>query len=332
MSETTTMPTGHLPGIAKPLSRLIQGCMMLQEGDGLAASFAILDAAWASGITTFDNGHVYGGGSCDRVFGAWARDRGLVDQVVMLAKGAHHNQDRKRVTPFDVEADVADSLARSGLTCLDVWLFHRDDPQQSVGPLVEICADLIRQGRIAAWGVSNWTVPRLQEAMNYAKAHDLPQPVCSSPNFSLAEQIDSPWGDDCITISGPAHAADRQWYADSGLAVMTWSSLARGFLSGRMTQANFEAVRDEFEEHCIRCYVCDDNWQRLARLEELAARRGASVPQMALAYVLNQPFDGFALVGARNARELADNLAATTISLSPEDIAWLDLSAEAAPI
>ena len=152
------MRYGTLPGIDKPVSRIAQGCMMLSPDD-LNASFAILDAAFERGITAFDNGHVYGGGACDRVFGQWVRDRGIADRVVMLAKGAHHNQDRKRVTPFDVEADIADTLARSGLDHLDCWMFHRDDPQPGHGTTRahRICG--WRDGRIGAWGGSTGARP-----------------------------------------------------------------------------------------------------------------------------------------------------------------------------
>lgn len=312
-----------VPGIAKPLSRLVQGCMMFKADDP-EAGYALLDAAFERGITTFDNGHVYGGGACERVFGAWVRDRGVTDQIVMLAKGCHHNQDRKRVTPFDIRADIADTRARTGLEFLDVWLFHRDDPAVPVGPLVETCQALIDEGQIGAWGGSNWTVARLAEATAYAAEHGLTAPVCSSPNFSLAEQIDSPWGDDCITISGPAHADDRAWYANSGMTVLTWSSLARGFLAGGITRANFEAVKANYEEHTIRCYVCEANWQRQERALELAEQRGLSLPQIALAYVLNQPFSACALVGARDGSEMDSNIAALNCQLSADEIARLE--------
>ena len=147
----------------------------------------------------------------------------------------------------------------------------------------------------------------------------------SSPNFSLADQIDSPWGPDCITISGPKNADVRSWYAEKGLAVFSWSSLARGFLSGRISRSNFDQVRDEFEEHTIRCYVCEDNWRRLDRAEELAAEKSLTVPQLALAFVLNQPMNIFALVGAYKSEEINANLAALETELTRAEIDWLDL-------
>lgn len=152
--------------------------------------------------------------------------------------------------------------------------------------------------------------------------------VASSPNFSLAAQIDSPWGSDCLTISGPENTDAREWYAHHAIAVFPWSSLARGFLSGRLTRANFESVKDQFEEHTIRCYVCDENWERLERAATLAQEKGLTVAQVALAYVLNQPMTTFALVGAYSQEELRANVQAAQCRLSREECAWLDLRGE----
>ena len=214
--------------------------------------------------------------------------------------------------------------------CLDIWMFHRDNPAVPVGPLVEAVNEEIAAGRIGVWGGSNWTPERIAEANEYADKHNLVPMTSSSPNFSLADQIDSPWGDDCITISGPKHEADRKWYADNNMPVFSWSSLARGFLTGRLTRENFEQEKGNFEEHTIRCYVCEDNWQRLERCAEIGKQKGGlSIPQIALAFVLSQDFPTFALVGSRNAEEANSNLEALNCELSAEEIAYLDLKGSA---
>ena len=73
------------------------------------------------------------------IFGEWLR-RGIRDQVVIIGKGSHHNEFRKRVTPFDLAADIADTPARMQVPALDMWMFHRDDPGQEIGPLVRLNA------------------------------------------------------------------------------------------------------------------------------------------------------------------------------------------------
>ena len=156
-----------VPGIDKPVSRLVQGTMMVNSKQ-LEAGFAFLDAVLEQGCNTFDTAHVYGGGDNERSVGRWVHERGVRDQVVILGKGAHHNQDRQRVTPFDITSDLHDSLARFQFDYIDLYLLHRDDPSQPVGPIVEILNEHKRAGKIHAFGGSNWSVSRIQAANAYA--------------------------------------------------------------------------------------------------------------------------------------------------------------------
>ena len=322
------MKYGSVPGVKKDISRIAQGCMMLKDGEGQEWSDSLLDAAFAAGINTFDHSYVYGGGACERAFGVWLKKRGHRGDVVILDKGCHPQGDVRRVTPELIESDINESLGRLGVDFIDLWLFHRDDPTQPIGPLLDTLNRMVSNGKIGAFGGSNWTPPRIEEADEYADKHDLVSFAASSPNFSLADQIDSPWGPDCETISGPANKSVREWYAKKGIAVFTWSSLARGFFSGRLSRANFEEVKDEFEETTIRCYVCEENWKRLDRVEALAAEKGLTVPQLALSYVLNQPMNTFALVGAFTAEEINANLTALDTELTSVEKEWLDLERE----
>lgn len=299
--------------------------MMLQSGDGQAQSNRILDAAWESGIRLFDHSHAYGGGDCERAFGNWMRERGHRDEIVILDKGCHPAKKVKRVSPEHMREDLSGSLERLGVDHVDLWLFHRDDPAQSVGPLVETLNEFKAAGKVSAFGGSNWSHTRIAEANEYAYKHGLTGFAASSPNFSLAEQVDSPWGPDCVTISGPSNVETRNWYKEQGLAIFAWSSLARGFLSGRLRRDNFEQVRDQFEEHTIRCYVTEDNWERLDRAAQLGKERGLSVAQIALAFVLHQPMNMYALVGSYSREEMQANLAALETKLSEAEIDWLDL-------
>lgn len=317
------MQYGRIPGLDKPVSRLVQGTMMLNSEEE-EQSHALLDAVYEQGINTFDTGHAYGNGDCERVLGRWMHARGLRDRVVILDKGAHHNVDRQRVTPFDITADLYDSLARLKVDAIDLYLLHRDDPAQPVGPIMETLDEHHRAGRIRVIGASNWTHRRIQEANAYAKTHGLTPLSVSSPNFSLAEQAEPPWVN-CVTISGPAHADARAWYLESRMPLFAWSSLAGGFFSGRLRRANFETVKETFPESTIRAYAIEPNFRRLDRVERLAREKGLTVPQVALAYVLNQPLDLYALVGACTPDECRANVQVLDVALTPEEMAWLDL-------
>jgi aryl-alcohol dehydrogenase-like predicted oxidoreductase len=317
---------GNVPGVEKPVSRLVQGTVPV-SGKELEKSFALLDAVLEQGGNTFDTAHVYGGGDNERAFGKWVKDRDAREKVVILAKGAHHNQDRKRVTPFDIAADLHDSLARMQVEYVDLYVLHRDDPEVPVGPIVEALNHWKNEGLIRAFGGSNWSHARLLAANDYAKEHGLTPFAASSPNFSLAAQITEPWAG-CVTISGPANAEVREWYVKSQMAVFAWSSLAGGFFSGRINRANTASFDDYYMKLAVECYANEENFERLDRAQKLGEEKGLTLPQVALAYVMSQPLNLFALVGCANGEEFAANARALEMKLTPEECAWLDLRAD----
>lgn len=320
------MEYGKVKGLNKKVSRIAQGTIMLNAAKA-EEGFSLLDGVYALGCNTFDAAHIYGGGASERVLGQWLEKRDIRKEVVILSKGAHHNGDRKRVTPFDIASDLHDSLARLRTDHIDLYVLHRDDPEVPVGPIVEALNEHHAAGRIGAFGGSNWQPERIQEANEYAAAHSLEPFALSSPNFSLAEQVNEPWAG-CISISGPQSAAARAWYAQQQMPLFTWSSLARGFFSGRLTRQNFEELKPTLDSSCVHAYCYEQNFQRLDRAGELAREKGKSVPQVALAYVLQQPLGIFALVGCETPEEFRVNTEALALKLTPAEMEWLDLRRE----
>jgi len=317
------MKFGTVQGIDKPISRLVQGTVMLSS-KSLDGSLQLLDDVFAAGCTTFDAAHHYGNGDCERVLGKWLDSRGVREQVVILSKGAHHSIDRRRVTPFDITADLYDSLARLKTEYIDLYVLHRDDPSVPVGPIVEILNEHYRAGRIHAFGGSNWSVARIQEANAYAQERNLVPFAASSPHYSLAEQVEPPWND-CVTISGPKNADERAWYQQTQMPVFAWSSIGNGFLAGKFDHHDRETFAKSLEASTVKAYCYDDNFERLERTSQLAREKGLSVPQMAMAYVLNQPLNLFALVGSQSGDEFKANMVALETELSDTEMEWLDL-------
>jgi aryl-alcohol dehydrogenase-like predicted oxidoreductase len=314
------MQYGEVPGIGKPVSRLVQGTVMINSAK-FDEGCALLDAVLGLGCNTFDTAHVYGGGDNERSVGRWVNDRGVREQVVIIGKGAHHNGDRKRVTPFDIAADIHDSLARFGFDYIDLYLLHRDDPGVPVGPIVEALNEHLRAGRIRAFGGSNWATERIAAANQYATEHDLVPFVASSPHFSLADMAEAPW-DGCISISANSAAAERDWYARENIAIFPWSSLSGGFFSGRLTPENRDDPAHQ-DTLYTRCYGTPENYARLARAAELARAKGVTVPRIALAWVLAHPLRPHPLVAPNTPAEAADNVAALDLELTPEECRWL---------
>ncbi|HRU04152.1 MAG TPA: aldo/keto reductase [Candidatus Brocadiia bacterium] len=322
------MRYGKIEGLAKPVSRLVQGTMMLsmaKKEDG----FALLDAVMEQGCNTFDLAWLYNGGDAERVMGEWMQARGNREQVVIVTKGACPNKDRHRFTPFDVAADMHDSLARLKTDYIDVYMLHRDNPALPVGPMVECLNQHRREGRILVMGGSNWTHERIAEANDYARKVCFAQGFkvhgfqVSSPHLSLAEQVVEPWPG-TVSISGARGEAARRWYAEQKMPLFVWSSLARGFFSGRVTRAGFESKTVELERSTVAAYCHPVNFDRLERAEKMAAEKGVTVPQIAMAWVMSQPLDVYALVGCMSGDEMKANVAAAEIELTPAEMAWLE--------
>ncbi|MBC8171122.1 MAG: aldo/keto reductase, partial [Anaerolineae bacterium] len=213
--------------------------------------------------------------------------------------------------------------ARFGTEYIDLYLLHRDDPAVPVEPIIDILNEHLKAGKICAFGGSNWSHDRLQAANAYAVENGLTPFVASSPNFSLAEQLQPPWAG-CISISGDQGSAARVWYAQQQLPLFTWSSLAGGFFSGRFRRDNLMSFTEPLEKLCAETYGSEANFQRLDRVETLAAQKSLSVPQIALAYVLSQPLNIFAVTGSQTQAEFATNVAASELRLSPTELAWLE--------
>ena len=322
------MDYGRIAGVERPVSRLVQGTVPLDAGDA-EGSFALLDGVLEAGCTAFDTARHYGGGR-EALFGEWVRSRGVRDRVVVIGKGAHHSPERRRVTPDDITADLEHSLREFGFDFIDLYLLHRDDPSVPVGPLVETLDRHRRAGKIGAYGGSNWTHERIAEANAYAAAHGHAPFAASSPNFSLAAWVEPPW-EECVSISGPAGQAARDWYVREQLPVIPWSSLAGGFFSGRFRRDNLDSFTNYYDVTCIKAYAQEANFERLDRARELAVHYDRTLAQIALAYVLSSPLNVFPLVGCRSAQEFAENAAAVSTRLTPAEVAWLDLQTDERP-
>jgi len=321
------MHYGNVRGVDKPVSRLVLGTMIINTKQ-LDRSFELMDAVTKLDCTTFDTAHGYAGGESEKAIGLWLRERGNRDKMVILTKGAHPSGGRKRVTPADITSDLNDSLGRLQTDYIDIYLLHRDDPDVPVGPIVECLNEHLAAGRIHAMGGSNWTHQRIQEANYYANVHGLVPFTASSPNFGLAEQVENPWGPGCVSLSGPKEVEARKWYEENQIPVFAYSSLGRGFFSGRITRENFEAQKDSIDGACLRAYCHEVNFKRLDRVQILAEEKSMTVPQIATAYIMNQPLNVFALVGVANGDEFKANAEACELKLSAEEVDWLDLRSD----
>jgi aryl-alcohol dehydrogenase-like predicted oxidoreductase len=295
--------------LPQPLSRLALGTLGFSTATR-DRDYAILDAWVEAGGTVIDTAHVYEAGDAERLVGQWLRDRpGVRERVVIVTKGAHPDGDRPRVTPDDIARDLADSLERLGGP-VDLYLLHRDDPAVEVGRLVDALDGHRRAGEIGAFGVSNWTLARIDEANAYAAARGVDGICCNSPHLSLAVQNEPPWPG-CMSATD---AESREWHERTGMPLLAWSAQAGGYFAGATGASS-------------RVYENAANLERRARAEQLGRRTGASANAVALAWVIAQPFPTIAAIGTRDLEHLRASLQALDVALTADEVRWLNLEA-----
>jgi aryl-alcohol dehydrogenase-like predicted oxidoreductase len=276
------------------------------------AAFRTLDAMLELGCTALDIAASYMIGGTERLLGAWMASRRNRDRLLLITKGGHPVPvlQPHRLTPRAITEDLHASLRRLRTERVELYLLHRDDPTAALEPLVESLSSHQRAGKIGAWGVSNWTHERLQVIDAIARKADVPGVAASSPHFSLAEWTGVPWKG-CISIAGDANRDARAFYERTQLQVLAWSPLGRGFFSSRPGSDT------------DRIYGSAVNLARRQRAEELGRKHGATAAQIALAYLLCQPFPVHASVSC-SVENMKRNLQARELRLSGAELKWLE--------
>ncbi len=312
-SPKAEMAYATIPGCAKPISRAVMGTMIYTPND-YPLTFSMLDYFYEIGGNCFDTAHLYAGGQAEIAVGKWINTRGIREQVVILAKGCHTPNDH----PEHIVPQLKISLERMGTSYADLYALHRDNTKYPVSEFIEPLEAERKAGRIRAYGGSNWSTARLQEANDYCKAKGYPGFQLSSPNFSLAVWNKPMWAG-CLTASDKA---SRQWYAKSQVPIFSWSSQASGFFAGRITADTINSP-DWYQRDAYNAWYNDENAKRLERARELAKKKNTTPTQIALAYVLNQPFPTFALIGPRSIEETRTSCMGVTLKLTPEETNYL---------
>ncbi len=308
--------------IEKPVSVIGLGTMIFAPHKN-ALSFSILDAFVESGGTLIDTAEIYGDpedyGLSETTIGQWLQKRGCREKIVLMSKGCIpdtcvplHGKGLA-VAPEWIHKAIAGSLKRLGTSYLDIWLLHRDDPTVPVGEIVEALNRELEAGTIRAYGASNWTVERIEEANAYAQSHHLVGICASSPLFCLATAKE-PFFPTTTYIDEHTW----RWHAQTGFPVLAWSALGRGFIK-------YGDPNDTSRPDLVRTFYNSENFEKLNRAKELARKRNATAAAIALAYVTSQPFPCAALTGAGTPEHARLNAQTGDLILTEEELRFLQL-------
>ena len=309
-----SLPTLSIPGLDKELSRIVFGCDNQSDTNH---AFAMFDHFYSKGGNVFDTAYIYNNGKSDFYLGSWMESRNLRDEVVVLGKGAHTPD----CLPEKIRPQLEETLSRMSTSYLDIYCLHRDNESLPVEGFIDTLNELKNEGLIKVFGASNWSLERFKEANEYAEKEGKEGFTILSNNFSLAHMNNPVWPG-CFSCSEDEYV---NYLKEKQIAIFPWSSQARGFFLDSQEFSGAAHVADPNREEQERVWGSVDNLERRSRCFELASKKSVDPIQMALAFVLNQEFPSFPLIGPRNFFETESSLEATKIELSLEETSWLNL-------
>ena len=226
------MQYNSIDGLDKKISKLIMG----NDNQIYFDEAAKLWDHWIEvGGNAFDNAHIYGQGSMEKLLGDWHRKRDNLKDLVIIAKGAHTpNCDPKSIT-----SQLTESLDRLQTETADIYIMHRDNTEIPVDEFIDVLNEEKNKGRIKIFGGSNWTLSRFKEANNWAEQNNKVKFSVLNNNLALCKMIKPLW-DGCIS----SNDQEILTYLESTkTAHLSWSSQGRGyFLPDEITQQIEEKI------------------------------------------------------------------------------------------
>lgn len=282
-----------------------------------ATSFKLLDAFVASGCNLIDTADVYSkwapgnkGGESETILGRWLKQCGNRDKVVIATKvGMEMGPERKGLSKAYILRAVEDSLKRLQTDYIDLYQSHVDDPDTPLDETLEAYAQLIKQGKVRAIGASNYGAERLASALQTSREHGYPAYQSLQPLYNLY---------------------DRKEYEDKleplcrekGLGVISYFSLASGFLTGKYRSAAdlSKSARGEG----IRKYLNERGFRILRAVDEVAKAYGSSPAGVALAWLIARPGITAPIASATTLEQLNELIEATRLELDRSSIARLN--------
>lgn len=311
-------------GINKPVSKLVMGTAWFSP-DFEDEIFKMMDLYVEKGGTVVDTGRFYGIARAEKILKKWLDSRNNRDDLVIIDKCCHpiitpdgaHHPDYWRVKPDLITDDLHYSLLHTGCDHFDAYLMHRDDPNVPVSEIIDRLELHKKEGLIGTYGLSNWELPRVEEAMKYCESKGYTGISINNPSYSLAKVRKTRW-------PGCVYADDEyaKWHDGKDITLFSWASQAHGFFAD-IYKRDGSAPKDIQE-----AFFYDDNFERLRRAQELGKEKNVDSINIALAYVLSQPFDVAAIIGSRSRKEFDSCIQTLDVKLTQKELDYLSLKSD----
>jgi aryl-alcohol dehydrogenase-like predicted oxidoreductase len=280
-------------------------------------SFTLLDASVEAGLNFIDTADVYStwvsgnkGGESETIIGRWLQSRGHRDRVIIATKvGSEMGPGMKGLSKAYIRSAVEASLKRLQTDYIDLYQSHRDDPNTPQQETLEAYAELIRAGKVRAIGASNFSAARLKEALDLSASRGLPRYESLQPKYNLSDRAE--------------YESDLEPLCrEQGVGVIPYYGLASGFLTGKYRSE--EDFGKSVRGGRMAAYLDDRGKRILAALDRVAARKGATPAQVALAWLMARPGLTAPIASATSLDQMRDLTAATRLQLDRDDIEGLD--------
>ncbi|OWQ97877.1 aldo/keto reductase [Sphingopyxis witflariensis] len=277
-----------------------------------AASFAVLDRFVEGGGTMIDTADVYSawvdghkGGESESMIGEWLRASGARGRVLIATKVGMMSGGLR---PDGVRAAAAASLDRLGVDTIDLYFAHKDDPDVPLDEMLGAFAELIDAGQVRAIGASNYTAERLAGALRVADAKGLPRFTAMQPELNLLDR-------------DQYEGALQQLCVAENIGVVPYYSLASGYLSGKYRST--DDLSKSPRGYKAKSYMEGRGPAVLAVLDGIAAETGATLSQIALAWVAQQPGVTAPIASATTVTQLEELLGSMKLELRADQLAAL---------
>jgi len=316
------MRTVVIPGTNLKASQICLGTVNFGVPLSQAESFRLMDEFVDKGGNFLDTARVYaewlrgGANASESTIGTWMRRRGNRDKIMVATKGGHPNlatMNQSRLNPVAIRQDIEASLKFLQTDVIDLYWLHRDDVSQPASVILEMMNEQIRLGNIRFVACSNWTVERIRSASAHAAQHHLDDFVANQFMWSLAEPNRDAIADKTIVIASPS---DLAYHRETQLPAMPYTAQAKGFFS-KLATGQPQKANNLVYDNAI-------NRRRFSRIQELSQRHDVSISAIVLGYLTSQPFPVFPIISASTLEQLNDSLSNTELTLSPEELAFLD--------
>lgn len=306
--------SARIPGIDAQFLPLNLGGNTFGWTSDEQASFEVLDAFVAAGGTFIDTADMYSvwadghtGGESETVLGRWLAARGSREDMLIATKTGRH-PDFTGLADETVKASLEASLQRLQTDRIDLYYAHYDDESIAIADQVRTFHDLVRSGKVTAYGLSNYSPQRMREFFETARREGLTAPVAIQPQYSLVFREE--YEQDYSSIA-------REY----GAAVFPYFSLAAGFLTGKYrTKADLEGTQ---RAGMAEGYFSEDGLRVVEAVERIAADRGAEMPTVALAWLLARGITA-PIASASRVEQLPALAAAAELELTEAEVSALN--------